>query len=82
MVEMLVCIHMEGANEKCDEELYRELLLLTNKVPYFLKPTVLLLLKSCYPMNVIPKLPSNLMLRSVVITALLGNIFCQYFFQC
>uniref|UniRef100_A0A8R1TRQ0 PRORP domain-containing protein n=1 Tax=Onchocerca volvulus TaxID=6282 RepID=A0A8R1TRQ0_ONCVO len=73
MVEMLVCIHMEGANEKCDEELYRELLLLTNKVPYFLKPTVLLLLKSCYPMNVIPKLPSNLMLRSVVITALLAN---------
>ncbi|VDM14575.1 unnamed protein product [Wuchereria bancrofti] len=73
MVEMLVCIHMEGAAERGDEELWRNLLLLTNKVPHFLKPTVLLLLKSCCPVNIMPKLPSNLMLRPVVITALLAN---------
>ncbi|KAL3990243.1 Cytochrome oxidase c subunit VIb family protein [Acanthocheilonema viteae] len=73
MVEMLACIHMENAAERSDEELWRELLLLTNKVPYFLKPTVSLLLKSCCPVNIMPKLPSNLMLRPVVITALLAN---------
>ncbi|KAK6112517.1 Cytochrome oxidase c subunit VIb family protein [Brugia pahangi] len=73
MVEMLVCIHMEGAGERGDEELWRNLLLLANKVPHFLKPTVLLLLKSCCPVNIMPKLPSNLMLRPVVITALLAN---------
>lgn len=77
MVEMLVCIHMEDATERGDEKLCRELLLLANKMPYFLQPTVSLLLKSCCPVNVIPILPSNLMLRPVVITALLGNIFCQ-----
>ncbi|EFO23268.1 hypothetical protein LOAG_05218 [Loa loa] len=73
MIEMLVCIHMEGATERGDEELWRELLRLTDKVPYFLKPTVLLLMKSCCPVNIMPKLPSNLMLRPVVITALLAN---------
>ncbi|CAG9534125.1 unnamed protein product [Cercopithifilaria johnstoni] len=73
MVEILVCIHMEDATEKSDEELWRELLLLANKVPHFLKPTVSLLLKSCCPVNILPKLPSNLMLRPVVITALLAN---------
>uniref|UniRef100_A0A0R3RZ80 PRORP domain-containing protein n=1 Tax=Elaeophora elaphi TaxID=1147741 RepID=A0A0R3RZ80_9BILA len=73
MVEMLACIHMEGITERGDEELWRQLLLLTNKVPYFLKPTVSLLLKSCCPVNVMPKLPSNLMLRPVVVTALLAN---------
>ncbi|KAM3728444.1 Cytochrome c oxidase assembly factor [Dirofilaria immitis] len=73
MIRMLVCIYMEDANEKSDEELYRELFLLANKVPYFLKPTIMLLLKSCYPVNSMPKLPANLILRPVVITALLAN---------
>ncbi|MCP9263003.1 Vacuolar protein sorting-associated protein 45 [Dirofilaria immitis] len=75
MIRMLVCIYMEDANEKSDEELYRELFLLANKVPYFLKPTIMLLLKSCYPVNSMPKLPANLILRPVVITALLVLAF-------
>ncbi|VDK81036.1 unnamed protein product [Litomosoides sigmodontis] len=73
MVEMLVCIHMEDSTEKSDKEIWQELLVLTNKMPYFLKPTVSLLLKSCCPMNIVPNLPSNLMLRPAVITALLAN---------
>lgn len=73
MTEMLVSMYMEGANEVEDEQIWQSLVSKATKVPGFLKPTISLLLKSCCPVNIVPKLPPNMMSRSSVITALLGN---------
>ncbi|VDN00721.1 unnamed protein product [Thelazia callipaeda] len=73
MAEVLVHIYMEGNVEALDEELRHKLSYYTNTVPPFLRPTILLLLQSCSPVNIVPELPSNIMSRPLVTFALLGN---------